>query len=260
MRSPIPNFSPLSKQQSVGSNSFRRVRGLLVVFTLVFWLFAYGINAQSTSATTPASTLESTTPPKTVHHRKHPDVAGAQPVPVAVAALPVAPAEPEAPHWPLKEKPSPATITWDSHGLRIEAENSSLAQILDDVAATTGAQVDGMGNDQRIFGAYGPGLTRDVLSQLLQGTGYNVLMVGDQGQGTPRQIVLSSKDGTATPGSSAKSAANDDDDADTDEPQQATPPPPARPNPVIQSHNPQQMMQDMQQRQQQMQQRNAPQN
>jgi hypothetical protein len=260
MRITIPNSSPSSRQESVWSSSSRRIRGLLVVFALVFGLCTNEINAQSTPDTTSPSTLESTTRLKTVHHRKHPSVAAAQPAPVATAVLSVAPAEPVAPHWPLKEKPSPATITWDSHGLRIEADNSSLAQLLDEVAAVTGAQVEGMGGDQRIFGAYGPGLTRDVLSQLLQGSGYNVLMVGDQGQGTPRQIVLSSKDGAAIPGSAAKSAASDDDDADADEPQQATPPPPARPNPSIPSHNPQQMMQDMQQRQQQMQPRNAPQN
>ncbi len=50
-----------------------------------------------------------------------------------------------------------------------------------------------MGQDQRIFGAYGPGPARDVLSQLLDGSGYNVLMIGDQGQGTPRRIVLSAR-------------------------------------------------------------------
>jgi len=35
-------------------------------------------------------------------------------------------------------------------------------------------------------------------SQLLQGSGYNVLLVGDQGQGTPREIVLSSRHAGST--------------------------------------------------------------
>ena len=72
----------------------------------------------------------------------------------------------------------------------VNAANSSLAQIMKAIAAETGATVQGMAQDQRIFGIYGPGRARDVISQLLDGSGYNVLMVGDLGQGTPRQILL----------------------------------------------------------------------
>ena len=53
-----------------------------------------------------------------------------------------------------------------------------------------------MGADERIFGTYGPGPARDVLSQLLDGSGYNVLMVGDRGAGTPRRIVLTIRSGS----------------------------------------------------------------
>ncbi len=56
-------------------------------------------------------------------------------------------------------------------------------------------KLEGMDQDQRIFGTYGPGPARDVLSQLLDGSGYNVLMIGDRGQGTPRRIVLSAHSG-----------------------------------------------------------------
>ena len=34
---------------------------------------------------------------------------------------------------------------------------------------------------QRIYGSYGPAPARDVLRQLLDGSGYNVIMVGDRG-------------------------------------------------------------------------------
>jgi hypothetical protein len=98
---------------------------------------------------------------------------------------------------------------------------------LKDVSTATGAEVEGMAADQRVFGKYGPGAARDVLSQLLQGTGYNVLMIGDQGQGTPRQIVLSTPTSAgAHPGanaSAAQAAAGDDDTDADDQPQ----PPPA---------------------------------
>ncbi|HZP06105.1 MAG TPA: hypothetical protein VFB43_14480 [Terracidiphilus sp.] len=111
----------------------------------------------------------------------------------AVEPASATPAPPPPPDWPINDKPAPATVVWDSQGLRIDAANSSLQQILKDVSTDTGTKVEGMNADQRVFGSYGPGPANEVLSQLLSGTGYNVLMIGDQGAGTPRQIVLSSK-------------------------------------------------------------------
>jgi hypothetical protein len=77
--------------------------------------------------------------------------------------------------------------------LFIQASNSSLDQILNDISLKTGAKVEGMGADERVFGTYGPGPVRDVLTELLEGSGYNILLVGDLGQGTPRRIVLSGR-------------------------------------------------------------------
>jgi len=96
------------------------------------------------------------------------------------------------PNWPANDKPVDATVVWDSHGLRIVAANSSLRQILDQVATETGAKLEGMNGDQRVFGSFGPGPARDVITQLLDGSGYNVLILGDQ-DGAPRQIMLSSR-------------------------------------------------------------------
>jgi hypothetical protein len=178
----------------------------------------------------------------------------AQEISATPAAIPAKPAEPEIPKWPANEKPVQAAITWDSKGLSIEAANSSLRQILQEVTTTTGAKVEGLDTDERVFGTYGPGPAKDVLSQLLLGTGYNVLMIGDQGQGTPRQIVLSSRHGGATQ-PAATPAPESDDDTDADEQPQAAPPPPVRPGfgPGGQ-RAPQQLPQEMQQRQQQAQQ------
>jgi hypothetical protein len=191
--------------------------------------------------------------PHAGHAKQMPDVA-----PVAEAAKPV---KPEVPAWPANEKPAPATIAWDSHGLRITASNASLQQIMQDVATTTGTAVEGLGDDVRVYGVYGPGQTRDVLLELLHGSGYNVLMIGDQGQGTPRQIVLSSRHPGAAPAAAeeAPAAANDDDTDSDDQPAA----PPVRPgfNPGGPAHTPQQVTEDMRQRQQQMQQQNSnPQN
>jgi hypothetical protein len=199
--------------------------------------------------------------PAPAHRPAHPHKRAAAQAQSAATPAAEVPAQPETPKWPVNEKPALASVVWDSHGLRIEAQNSSLHQILEDVASATGAKVEGMGSDERIYGAYGPGQARDVLSQLLQGSGYNILMVGDQGQGAPRQIVLSSRHGAETPAQANGNPAGDqDDDADTEEP-----PPPAQTQPVrpafapgAQPRTPQQIMQEMQQRQQMMQQREQP--
>jgi hypothetical protein len=157
------------------------------------------------------------------------------------------------PLWPVNEKPNPARVMWDSHGLQIDASNSSLVQIFGDVTTATGAKVVGLQHDERIFGKYGPGPARDVLAQLLQGSGYNVMMVGGEGLAAPNEILLTSRSagGGGSSAMAAISAAEPPSDADQDEAQPATtqlqqenPPPPPR--------TPQQILDQMRARQLQM--------
>jgi hypothetical protein len=207
-------------------------RGLslgLLLSTMLLILFAAVPNlaaqAGTATAAAPAPAVH-----KPVHHKRKTVAAKtAQVEAAAVPAPPPAPAEPEAPHWPINDKPTPATVTWDSQGLRVEAENASLAQILQDVATVTGATVEGFDDDRRIYGSYGPGQAREILSQLLQGTGYNVVMVGDLGQGAPRQIVLTlrteAKAAKAVKVAEKKAGDDDDDDADDQPAAQPSAPP-----------------------------------
>jgi hypothetical protein len=122
-----------------------------------------------------------------------------------------------------------------------------------------------MDKDERVFGTYGPGAARDVLSQLLDGSGYNVLLIGDRGQGTPRRVVLSGRSGAngQAPPTKAQSAPSDEDsegdqqaDQPAEQPQPEPPPPPLQngPAPGVPVRTPQQILQEMQQRQQQIQQ------
>ena len=189
-----------------------------------------------------------------------------------VSAVPPEPVAPKPPDWPANAEPSTATVEWNSKGLQIAASNSSLQQILKDVATATGAKVSGLGADQRVFGSFGPGPARDVLSQLLEGSGYNVLMVGEQGQGAPREIVLS-KQQSGPSQRPMNSQSNDDSDANSDVDEQPQPPPPPQPQAPLQApppinnpngfgpgggqpqpRTPQQILQEMQQRQQQIEQ------
>jgi hypothetical protein len=187
-------------------------------------------------------------------HGKNNPAKTTAPVPDPPPPAPV----PDPPKWPLNDAPAPASVKWDSHGLQVEAPNSSLRQILDEVASTTGAKVEGLGPDERVFGDYGPGPARDVISQILHGSNYNVLMLGDQGEGTPREIILSQRTaGPQTPQANTRPNVQDDDaDQPAPEPEEpnrqtVVPPPPLnQPGPVT----PQQRMLEMQRQQMIMQQ------
>ena len=228
MRTDLPLNSPVS----LGILSKRG-------FVLLAVLAATLGGAQMLRAQAPATAVSSTPAHKKAHPHKRPAAVQPQSPPAVTK-----PPEPELPKWPANEKPSPASVTWDSQGLHIDAANSSLAQILHDVATATGARVEGFDTDQRVFGAFGPGPARDVLCQLLQGSGYNVLLIGDQGQGTPREILLSLRHaGTAT--TAGNPAPARDEDTDTDE--QPQPQPSSRFGPGGPRLTPQQMQQQHQQ-------------
>lgn len=179
------------------------------------------------------------------------------PAPPAVAEAP------PKPNWPVNDPPAQPAVTWDATGLQIQAANASLRQILDDVATRTGTKLDGLNKDERIFGTYGPGPAKDVLSQLLHGTGYNVLMLGDVGQGAPREIVLSARNMNA-PARSRVSQPNPGQPDDEDQPDQPEEPQPQPIQPQVMQppnggptpgplHSPEERMQEMQRQQMEMQ-------
>jgi hypothetical protein len=176
-----------------------------------------------TDSTVAGSTHKSATPAhkaaarKAAQHKHKATAETAQPV---ATIKPVVPDAPKLPNWPVNDQPKPATIVWNSAGLRIEAQNASLKQILDDVSTATGTDFVGIDDDERVFGTFGPGSARDVLARLFEGSGYNLLMIGDQGSGNPRQIVLTSRSGkTKTAAASDKTDDADDDVEPEEQPQ-----------------------------------------
>jgi hypothetical protein len=130
-----------------------------------------------------------------------------------------------------------------------------LRQILEEIAIATGTKVEGFNQDQRVFGNFGPGRARDVLSQLLQGSGYNMVMIGDRGTGAPRELILSGRKAGGSPPQNPRSMPEDNDDdtydnqIDTQPPQQPEQEPPGRFAPEG-TRTPQQIQQELQQRQQ----------
>ena len=208
-----------------------------------------------------AAFLSSQAPPKSaaapvparkpVHARK---AAATAPAPAQPAPAP-APVQPRLPDWPANNVPTEASIVFDSHGLLIVASNSSLVQVLKEVGVETGAKVEGLDADQRVFGTYGPGPVRDVVTQLLDGSGYNVLLIGDRGEGTPRRIVLTIRTGSGlhpTGNAAPKPPSDDDSDADQEADDQLNAPPQSAPTPPITGVPARVEQQFLQQRQQQM--------
>jgi hypothetical protein len=156
----------------------------------------------------------------------------------------------------VNDKPQPAKIAWDSHGLKIEAANSSLMQIMSDVSTATGAKVVGLNRDERVFGTYGPAPARDVLTQLLQGTGYNIMVLGSEDSRTPMQVLLTPRGAgraaaSAATVASAGSADEEPGEPEPEEPQPPVPPPNLPSNgmgqPNAQPRTPQQILQQMRQ-------------
>ena len=215
-------------------------------------LAAQTASSPSTPAASSVPNTSNAAPAKRVHaHKKSKAKNAAVPAPA-----PAAPAPPPMPNWPVNDKPQPAKIAWDSHGLRIEAANSSLMQIMSDVSTATGAKVVGLNRDERVFGTYGPAPARDVLTQLLQGTGYNIMVLGSEDSRTPMQVLLTPRGGgrAAASGATVASAGSADEEPgepEPEEPQTPVPPPNAPPNAMGQPNGPprtpQQILQQMRQ-------------
>ena len=155
----------------------------------------------------------------------------------------------------LDQAAQPASIQLVDGKLMIQATNSSLRTILDDLEQRTGTKVEGLSRDERIFGVYGPGNPQEVLAAVLDDSGYNVLISGRKVDGSPREVVLS----TRTAAAAAPAAANktqaadeaDDEGAEAAPPQFAPPPP--QPAPAAapgsgpqQVKTPQQMLEELQ--------------
>lgn len=187
------------------------------------------------------------------------------PSPGQAASKPAAPATAAA---------SPAQVTLNQGQLTVSANNSDLRSILTNVAASSGMTIEGLDKSARVFGQYGPGTPRDVLTALLDDTGYNFVMLGGANGSVPRQLVLTAQTSNSLPPPSHAQAASDDDNSDADDQEPlgpgAIPHPPPEPSddPQVraQQHldNLQRMHDILEQRQQQQEQQreqqdNAPQ-
>lgn len=182
---------------------------------LLCGIFALGVGALPQFALSQAAPFHVATPQvaPTTHPARHKKpVAAPAPAPAPPPQPTVAPS--------LFEQPSaPATVTAAKNELTVKADNSSLTQILHQVSSATGMRLDGLGGDERVFGSFGPGAPREVLTTLLNGTSYNVVMVGDLPNGAPRELLLTRRaSGGASQPAAANAAQNPTHNADEEAP------------------------------------------
>jgi|GEM_PF-1631575 len=103
---------------------------------------------------------------------------------------------------------TPPSVTLKNGVLTVKADNSDLAEILNEVASVSGMAIDGSIASSRVFGVYGPGIPPEVLTTLLAGSGYNFIMVGATQAGAPRKLLLTLQNGAATPAPAPAAAAS----------------------------------------------------
>lgn len=103
----------------------------------------------------------------------------------------------------LEAAPTPARVNLKDGQLTVDANNSSLAQILQDVAHISGMSINGLHSGPRIFGLYGPGNSREVLAGLLEGSGYDFIMIGGSAEDVPHELVLMPRNNNAAPPASS---------------------------------------------------------
>ena len=256
---------------------FRHIGSAARTITLAtFCSVVVPIAAHGQAAATPNPAANGAAPPsvakpsQSAAHSEKPPVHRHKTKAEALAKVAEAPhpAPPPPPDWPVNDKAEQASVYWNGRNLHIAATNSSLQQILHDVSTATGVKVEGEATDERIYGSYGPAPARVVLGELLEGSGYNVLMVGDKGEGTPRELVLTvrtqAEPKSAAAAAHARQSADDEVQEDPEPVEQpnpgmhrpfgGAPGQPGQPGQPDQGASPEQIMNEMQQRRQQMQQ------
>lgn len=112
--------------------------------------------------------------------------------------------------------------------LSIQARNSSLINTLSLVSRETGLIVEGLGSDQRIYGQYGPGTLASTLTALLDGSGYNFVIIGGEG-GQPPKLVLTTGGAVANPNTAVAAGSGPIASAASEESAPADPTQPAQP-------------------------------
>ena len=168
-----------------------------ILLPLVFATTSWGQTSQSSGKAATNSTKQSSVAgSKPLHKPAHRRKAHAR---VKKSTKPADPPSPPRPVPPAEQQAQPAKVIFAQGRLSIDANNASLMQILNQVSQQTGMAVQGLDHDERIYGQYGPDAVTDTLAALLDGTGYNYVIIGGGANHAPATLQL-------TPGNGAGSS------------------------------------------------------
>lgn len=173
-------FGSRSANQLACREAASRLRSAGLLLALASILIVQGVSASAQSAASSQAKKGPQAGAKT---------AAVEPVPVAPAPAPILlPPTQTASHAPV--------IAWDGQLLTIDADNSSLADILLGIRSRTGASIEmpPSTNSERIAVHIGPAPIREVLSSLLYGTDFNhVIEASDNDESGLGKVILSSR-------------------------------------------------------------------
>jgi hypothetical protein len=115
---------------------------------------------------------------------------------------------PPPPPTPEQLPPAQPNVSYQNGQLTIQSDNSTLAQILRSVQAKTGASVEipGSANNERVVAQLGPGLPRDVINSLLNGSKFDYIILGvsDKPGAVQKVILTPRQNANPTPANSAQ--------------------------------------------------------
>ena len=100
-------------------------------------------------------------------------------------------------------------VTWNGANLTVNAGGSALPEIVQQIARETGMKITGGVPDERVFGTYGPAPVQVVMGELFDGLAINMMLVNGT-ETTPKELVLTTRSGAATP-PQVRQVSNDDD-------------------------------------------------
>src|SRR5271165_1148638 len=157
--------------------------------------------------------------------------------------------------------PTPPQVTYNNGQLTIIAHNATLSQVLRSVQSQTGGSIEmpASASNERVVGQLGPGLPRDVLSALLNGSKFNYIILGVNGDpGAVQKVILTTLRAASTVNTAQSNAAPPPEEPQDEEnfvepepqPQPQTPlprhRPPNMPGRMPQAFNQQQLQQQQQ--------------
>ena len=150
-----------------GTPSLPCIRRAVLVCGLAAAMVVPAASAQHAAAVPPRS-------PRKTHHFAKPKPAVPESIPEVTLPAPPPPVR----RTPEQMPPGVPQVSWDGSQLTINADNSTLADILVAIRARTGADIDVPPNAsrERIAARLGPGPARDVISTLLSWTDFDYII------------------------------------------------------------------------------------